>query len=172
MHIKNMNMNNLLILGAIGVGSYFVYKAITDDNTPNDNTTSESEETGGAEDTKTLILPDTSTGNLNTDALERTKKILSIYAANKNLCLYLLPRYSNKQLNGRFSCYEFEYDTATKQIGKLVNSLYVSDGKRTRDGGVPLQFLPKYNALLFRINVAGTYKYVAINPRYVDFVNC
>jgi hypothetical protein len=165
-------MNNLLFLGVIGVGSYLVYKAITDDDTPTDNTESESEETGGAEDAKTLIVPDTSTGNLNSDALERSKKLISIYAANKNLCVYLLPRYSNKQLNGRFSCYEFEYDTTTKQIGKLVGNLYVSDGKRTRDGGVPIQYLPKYNALLIRINVDGKYRYVAITPRYVDFANC
>jgi hypothetical protein len=88
------------------------------------------------------------------------------------LCVYLLPRYSNKQLNGRFSCYEFEYDTTTKTIGKLIGNIYVSDGKRTRDGGVPIQFLPKYNALLIRITVNGKYKYVAINPQYVDFTNC
>lgn len=165
-------MNNLLFLGVIGVGSYFVYKAITDDGTPTDNTESESEATGGAIDTKTLIVPDTSTGNINKDSLERAKKLLSIYAANKNLCVYLLPRYSNKALNGRFSCYEFEYDTTTKTIGKLIGTIYISDGKRSRDGGVPIQFLPKYNALLIRINVDGKYKYVAINPQYVDFTNC
>ena len=165
-------MNNLLFLGVIGVGSYFVYKAITDDNTPTDNTESESEATGGAIDNKSLVVADTSTGNINSDSLARAKKLLDIYATNKNLCVYLLPRYSNKQLNGRFSCYEFEYDTTTKTIGKLIGNIYVSDGKRTRDGGVPIQFLPKYNALLIRITVNGKYKYVAINPQYVDFTNC
>lgn len=165
-------MNNLLFLGVIGVGSYLLYKAITDDNTPTDNTESESKATGGATDTKTLVVPDISTGNFNSDSLDRAKKLINIYEANKNLCVYLLPRYSNKQLNGRYSCYEFEYDTTTKQVGKLIGNLYVSDGKRSRDGAVPLQFIPKNNALLIRINVDGKYKYVAINPQYVDFTNC
>lgn len=166
------NMNNLLLLGVLGVGGYFVYKKVTDGGVQTDGEVSETEATGGAEDKKTLVVPDTSTGNFNKDSYDRAYKLINIYASNKNLCVYLLPRYSNKALNGKFSCYEFEYNTVTKSIGALVGSLYLSDGKKTRDGGVPIQFLPKYNALLLRINVSGKYRYVAINPQFVDFTNC
>lgn len=94
---------------------------------------------------------------------QKTLQIIDAYNSNKNQVLFLDPLNS---VNGYYTCYVVVFNSAIRDW-QQSGTINLQAGKRTRDGGLPYSYSPKWNALIMRVNDNGKYVFVAIDPRNV-----